>query len=59
MKLIQTTTERDQQTYVSCIKCGKRELLSRMWANLDGLAFRAYYCHGCKDFARDNDGARA
>ncbi len=55
MQLIQTNSERDKTTLVVCIKCSRKAPLSQMWANLDGKPYRAYYCHGCKGFARDTD----
>lgn len=30
-----------------CIGCGERRDSRDLWADLDGPAFKAYYCHGC------------
>lgn len=32
---------------VSCYGCGKRSLLNTCHADLDGKAFKAYYCPKC------------
>lgn len=32
---------------VTCLKCGSRHHLSDMLCDLDGPAFRAYYCPQC------------
>jgi hypothetical protein len=34
--------------FASCYLCGQRiELTGETRADLDGPAFKAYYCHGC------------
>ncbi len=45
MRLI-TVTDNHHQT-VSCIECGYRVLLAEAKADLDGPAFKAYYCPDC------------
>lgn len=35
-------------TFVSCIRCGLRARLADCVADLDGPAFVAYYCVGCR-----------
>lgn len=39
----------------ACYKCAKpmQSDHDNIWCDLDGPAFRAYYCEGCKDYLTD------
>ncbi len=42
---------------VHCIRCGTSRLLADMYADLNGAAFKAYYCAPCRHMKyEDNDG---
>ena len=44
MNLVRDTNPGAYAVYVSCYKCGHRDLLANMVADLDGSSFKAYYC---------------
>lgn len=44
-KNLQENRHRDT---ASCILCGKKIEFMNAWADLNGPAFRAYYCPDCK-----------
>lgn len=33
--------------HAHCLACGTEHDSRDLWADLDGPAFRAYYCHAC------------
>jgi hypothetical protein len=46
MKLVKCTG--DDRFSLRCMTCGVWRLFNELWADLDGPAFLAYYCHRCK-----------
>ena len=59
MKL-QSVTQREgapliSKQYVACFRCGKTHNLSETKADLDGPAFKSYYCKDCADKVTNYD----
>lgn len=48
MNLVNISPADTKGQRVSCFQCGARVALSDCKADLDGPAFKAYYCAGCQ-----------
>ena len=42
---------------VCCWECGRIQSTANMWADLNGPAFRAYYCDQCKRHLDETEAA--
>jgi len=47
MKLLKDTSPQSLSCYLQCCKCLKMYRLCDMWADLEGIAFKDYYCDNC------------
>lgn len=46
-RFIRSSETEAQVVYTSCFDCGKPFRLSDMWVDINGPAFKAFYCHLC------------
>jgi hypothetical protein len=44
--------ERDSERYLLCNNCNRFQPIETMWADLNGPAFRAFYCGPCASEVR-------